>query len=62
MRMAVYFDALDPRRAKQEGSFYTDTIAGDPAHCEVGIIAALLFANDGALEFLNAFVCTFFDP
>lgn len=61
VRMAVNDNLFDARRARQESAFHTDAIAGYAANGEVGIVTAIVLADDRTLEFLGAFGVAFFD-
>lgn len=54
-------DFLDTWGAGQEGALYADAVAGDATNGEVGIVAAIADADNGAFEFLNTFAIAFFD-
>jgi hypothetical protein len=60
--MAMHHNLLNARRASEKSPFYTNTIAGNTSHREVGVITAMTLADDRTFEFLNSFVVTFFDP
>src|SRR5450830_486667 len=45
----------------QEGTFHADAIAGNPADCEAGAVAAAANVEDDTLEFLDSLAVTFFN-
>jgi hypothetical protein len=53
MRVPVHNDFFNARRVEQKGALDSDTIAGDAAHGEIGIVAALTGTQHGAAEFLG---------
>ena len=59
--MAQHFHPVDARRVQQIGALDADIVAGDAAHGEARIRAALAQADHHALEDLDAFAVAFDD-
>jgi len=61
MRAALNNNFFQPRGPQRERSLYANPIAGDTAHGEVGVVAGIPNADDGAFKFLDTLSVAFFN-
>jgi hypothetical protein len=61
MCVTVNFNLLNSRRAKQERSLNANTIGGDTANGEIGLVAAVSQTDDPATHELDTLTLTFDD-
>jgi len=61
MGVAMHDHFFQARRARQEGAFDADAIAGHAPHGKIRIHSTLALADDSTAEFLRSFVVSFFD-